>query len=212
MLVSADGTTEGTIGGGRFELEIQQLAQEVLTENRPRLVVVEEQGEEGLTCGGRMSVFLEPLRTGPRLVIVGSGHVGQALAKTAQSCNWQVLVADDRTISVEEPWPFVQLKDYTDPFTKMQVQSEDCIVICSRSHATDLETLRAALNTEVRFLGLLGSRKKKTAFWKTLQDEGVTTEQLSRVVTPVGLDIGAGSPAEIAVSIMAQLIQYRSSV
>lgn len=212
MLVRADGSISGTIGGGSFEQEVQRLALEVLTANETRLVSFDESGPSGLTCGGKSSVLFEPLTAGPGLFIVGNGHVGMALAKIAESCSWQVRIFDDRPASDKTSGQLFRIDGYEDPFANFQLGAKSGIVIASRSHAFDLQSLRAALATNAGFIGLLGSRKKKSAFFSTLRNEGVTEEQLARVETPVGISIGANSPAEIAVSIMAQLIGWQRGV
>jgi len=209
MLVRADGSIVGTIGGGSFEQEVQRLALNALTANETRLVSLDESGGDGLTCGGRSSVLFEPLMTGPDLFIVGNGHVGQALAVIAESCSWLVRVLDDRSAPDRTSGQFYRLEGYENPFADFQPGEKSGIVIASRSHAFDLQVLRAALTTDAGFIGLLGSRKKKAAFFSTLQNEGVSEEQFARVKTPVGISIGAESPAEIAVSIMAQLIGWQ---
>ncbi len=210
MLVLADGRVFGTIGGGQVERKVQHLALEVLAENEPRLVSFGEPEDGALACGGKVTIFLEPVVGAPSLLIIGNGHVGQALAGAADGCGWQVLIVDDRPPPIESPGQFCRIDGYENPFAGLSVTRETSIVIAGRSHAVDLQSLRAALATDAGFIGLLGSRKKKAAFFSTLQEEGMSEEQLARVETPVGLEIGAQTPAEIAVSIMARLIQRRN--
>jgi xanthine dehydrogenase accessory factor len=212
MLVSTGGILAGTIGGGGLEQEMVRLCFEVLASGESRLVTYTEDGDGGLACGGKVTAFLEPVIAGPRLIVVGCGHVGQALAGLADSCRWQVIVLDDRKQGCETAGQFYPLEDYDDPFAGLRVGKKDCLVIAGRSHGVDLQTLRAALATDAGFIGLLGSAKKKAAFFATLQKEGVGEEQLARTKTPVGLDIGARTPAEIAVSIMAQLIEHQRGI
>lgn len=212
MLVSTGGILAGTIGGGGLEQEMVRLCFKVLASGEPRLVTYTEVGDGGLACGGRYSVFLEPVIAGFRLFIVGCGHVGQALARLADDCGRQVIVLDDRKQGCVTAGQFHPLKNYDDPFAGLRVGKKDCLVIAGRSHGVDLQTLRAALATDAGFVGLLGSGKKKAAFFTTLQKEGIGEEKLARIKIPVGMDIGARTPAEIAVSIMAQLIEHQRGI
>jgi xanthine dehydrogenase accessory factor len=209
MLVRADRTLSGSIGGGAVEKEAQRLALEVLATGEPRLVSLDEGGDGGLACGGKLTVFLEPFAAGPSLFIVGNGHVGQALAVMAVSCGWRVRVFDDRSDPGTTSGQFYPITGYDDPFSGLLPGKKSCVVIASRSHEFDLQALRASLATEAGFIGLLGSRHKKESFFATLAGDGVTTEQLDRVETPVGVSIGAKTPAEIAISIMAGLIAWQ---
>ncbi len=212
MLVLADGSVRGSIGGGSFEKDMQRLALEVLVEGKPRLLTVAAEGEGLSACGGKKTVFFDPISGGPHLILIGNGHVGQAVAKIAVGCGWQVSVRDDRPLPAGGGFgEFTQITDYTEPFSGLLPGEETFVLIASRSHDTDLQALRAALKTSAAFIGLLGSSRKKTAFFAALREEGETEEQLGRVKSPVGLDIGASSPAEIAVSIMAQMIQKGKS-
>ncbi len=210
MLVVGSRVAAGTIGGGRLEQEMTHIAAEVLALGKARLATYAEKGDNGLACGGRVSVFLEPLGAGNRLFVIGCGHVGSALTRIAMECGLPVTILDDRKKISETGDRFVLLDNYDDPFSGMEVGKRDMLVIAGRSHAVDLQILRAALTTEAGFIGMLGSGKKKAAFFTTLRGEGISDEQLARIKTPVGLPIGAQTPAEIAVSIMAQLIDYRN--
>ena len=209
MLVSGNEIIAGSIGGGGLEHEMMRLAPEVQDTGEARLVTYADKGDAGMACGGRCSVFLEPVTTGSRLIIIGCGHVGRSLAGLAGDCGMQVMVLDDRDLEDVPACRFLVLENYEDPFAGLGICFRDCLVIAGRSHAVDLQVLRAALATPAGFIGMLGSSKKKEAFFATLGREGVDEKQLARVITPVGLDIGARSPAEIAVSIMAQLLARR---
>ena len=211
MLVAGGRVTAGTIGGGSLEQEMIRLAAEVLASGRARLVTYAENGEDGVACGGRATVFLEPLCAGNRLFVIGCGHVGRALARLAMDCGLPVTVLDDRKDVHPPDDRFLLLDTYDDPFAGLEVGKRDMVVIAGRSHGVDLQVLRASLATRAGFIGLLGSGKKKAAFFAALGKEGAPDEQLARITTPVGLPIGAHTPVEIAVSIMAQLIEYRNA-
>jgi len=204
MAVAEDGRTWGSIGGGRLEKAMRELADEILASGRPRLVLWQDPDAGG--CGGACQVFLEPLVRAGRLFIVGAGHVGVALARQADLCGRSAVLFDDRPRPENWTGAFRTINGYDDPLSGTEPGPSDAVVICTRSHATDLEALRCLLGSRAGFIGLLGSRRKREEFFATLAGEGVGQDQLARVVTPVGLDIGARTPAEIAVAVMAQLI------
>ncbi len=207
MLVRPDGTTSGSIGGGRMEQEAIRLAADIAASGEPRLLTLEpEEGDHA--CGGRMTLFFEPLGAGIELLVVGNGHVGGALARQARLLGWPVRIFDDRPERAEGPGCTL-VAGYAEPFASGRIAASTAIVICTRSHDFDLQAVRAALATDAGFIGLLGSRRKRDAFFATLGKEGVDETALSRVHVPVGLDIGAVTPAEIAISIAAQLIAWQ---
>ena len=208
MLIDHNGVVAGTIGGGRFEQQMVREAASVLATGRSALFEFEDQAGDGLSCGGKYMVFAEPLLMPKRLFILGSGHVGTALARQAVHCSYQVLVFDDRPCPAENIGRYIQLDEYKAPFVDHPPRKGDSLVIAGRSHAVDLQVLRAALQEPFSFIGLLGSSRKKEQFFSTLTGEGVAKEELDRVRIPVGLDIGARTPDEIAVAIMAQLIAH----
>jgi len=206
MLVGLNGVVAGTIGGGNFEHEMVTKAAAVLQTGRPALLEYADRQDQGLACGGSYLVFAEPLTMPKRLFILGCGHVGRALARLAEGCGYQVLLFDDRPASGDTAGQYVEVADNEDPFAGYDPRSGDALVIAGRSHSVDLQALRAALRKSFSFIGLLGSSRKKKQFFELLEREGVSEETLARIYTPVGLDIGARTPEEIAVAIMAQLI------
>jgi xanthine dehydrogenase accessory factor len=212
MLIKAGGVTVGTVGGGAVEAQVIRAGLDVIREGTPRLLNLELTEASGYLCGGRLSIYLEPAVTPPPLIIVGAGHVGIALAALATFVGFRVTLADDREISLPSGSPqtsLVKIVDYGRPFEGLSVDQQAAIVIATRGHHHDLEALAAALRTPATFIGLLGSVKKGAAMAKALGDMGFSHEDLRRVHTPVGLTLGAVSPEEIAVSIVAQLISHR---
>lgn len=212
MLVKGDGTTLGTVGGGEVEAQVIRAALNVIREGAPRLITLELTEATGYLCGGRLELYLEPVVSPPPLMIVGAGHVGLALASLAAFVDFRVSLLDDR----EVPLPtglaspaLVKIEDYAHPFDGLNVGQQAAVVIATRGHQHDLEALAAALRTPASFIGLLGSVKKRAAMARALTDLGFSRAELVRVHTPVGLALGALSPEEIAVSIVAQLITYR---
>jgi xanthine dehydrogenase accessory factor len=212
MLVKADGGTVGTVGGGEVEAQVIRAALDVIREGAPRLLHLDLTEAAGYLCGGHLRIYLDPVVSPPPLIIVGAGHVGLALAALAGFVGFRVTLADDRDIPLPSGMPptsLVKIADYGSPFASLAVSPHAFIVIATRGHHHDLKALAAALRTPASYIGLLGSIKKKGAMVRALTEMGFPRNSFVRVHTPVGLAIGALSPEEIAVSIVAQLISYR---
>jgi len=214
MLILPDGTARSTIGGGKFESLVLAEAGRLLQEGgipftREYPFVPEA---FGAVCGGVVTVLFELLERAPRLLVVGAGHCGRALARAAVLAGYEVTVADERAEQLEPAafppgLPLVLVKpDYSDlPLP----QPDDAVALVSRGHVTDGLALRRLRGAPVGYLGMMGSNAKKKALFGELRGEGWTDDELARVITPIGLPIGARSPQEIAVSIVAQLIEQR---
>ncbi len=217
MLVFADGRIVGTIGGGCLEAEMGSRAREAIHGRAPRLVsydlTPDQAGEDGLVCGGRMQVFIEPIEGTPVLCLFGAGHVAQPLARMAKACGFRVEVADDR-IKFANPERFpdadaIVVDEFTGAAGRMTLGPQTYAIVVTRGHKGDAEALQAVLGRGLRFVGLLGSRPKVVHLFATLQERGVSREELARVHAPLGLEIGAQTPEEIAVSILAEMIAVR---
>lgn len=213
MLVREDGSTLGTVGGGRVELEVIEAALASLQSGTPRTLTFTLTEEYGHVCGGRLLVYIEPLRPAPHLLIAGAGHVGQALTTTARAAGFRVTVADDRPdYATPERLPDadeVHQGEFAELLGRLPVGAGSCIVITTTGFEKDFAAARAALATPARFIGMIGSKRKKEVLVQTLAAEGYAAADIGRLTIPVGLAIGAETPAEIAVSIVAQLIQDR---
>ncbi len=218
MLVFADGRTVGTIGGGCYEHDALGKAREAL---RTRKAITAKYDlnddfaeENGLVCGGQMEVFIEPLEAPPALYIFGAGHVGYYLARVASDAGFEVHVVDDRAaFANRERFPFaasVVVEDIPTWLAQATFSPSAYAVIVTRGHRHDLDALQALAPRELRYLGLIGSRAKVARLYdQLLMDGRATLEQLSHVHAPIGLDIGAVTPQEIAVSIAAELVAIR---
>jgi xanthine dehydrogenase accessory factor len=218
MLVFADGRTVGTIGGGCYEHDALGKAREALLTRKAitaKYDLNDDFAEEnGLVCGGQMEVFIEPLEAPPALYVFGAGHVGYYLARVASDAGFEVHVVDDRAaFANRERFPFAASVVVEDIPTWLAAQSFSpaaYAVIVTRGHRHDLDALEQLAARDLRYLGLIGSRAKVARLYdQLLMDGRATLEQLSRVHAPIGLDIGAITPQEIAVSIAAELVAIR---
>ena len=217
MLVFADGRTVGTIGGGCYENDAFGKAREAIKNRTPQLVRYELDDdfaqETGLVCGGQMDVYIEPIEPSPELYVIGAGHVGFELARLAHQVGFRVHVVDDREkFANRERLPFadeVVAADIPAWVADAQLPSHAYVVIVTRGHTNDLEALRALAPRTLRYLGLIGSRAKVARIFEALTAGATPADQLAGVHAPIGLDIGAVTPQEIAVSILAELIAVK---
>ena len=218
MLVYADGRVVGTIGGGCYENEALWKAREALKTRKActvRYELADDFAEEsGLICGGQMEVFIEPIEPSPAVYVFGAGHVGQFVARVAHDAGFQVHVVDDRAkFANRERFPNaaeIVVDDIPAWLAKTTLPASAYAVIVTRGHRHDLDAMRALASRKLRYLGLIGSRAKVKRIYDALIDEAsVPAEQLENVHAPIGLDIGAITPQEIAVAIVAELIAVR---
>jgi xanthine dehydrogenase accessory factor len=213
MLVRSNGSFIGTVGGGRVEKESVEAALEALRNETPRTLDYVLTAENGFACGGSMTVYIEPQGHRPLLVMFGAGHVGRAVTSLANGCGFRVVVVDERPDCASESLlpgaDQVVCMPVQESFATLQLTPHDQVIIATPGHLSDFDAVRGCLATRAGFIGLLGSRRKRETLLRTLEDEGFDAAQRARVVTPVGLDIGAQTPEEIAVSIVGQLIANR---
>ena len=216
MLVRADGSFIGSVGGGCMEAEVWAAAKEVMREEKPRLLeftlTEDHMGEGGLLCGGRVEVFVEPL-TVPVLVLCGGGHVSKAVAAIADLAGFRVTVVDDReTFSNAERFPMAaacRSGPWDEALGGIETGPNTYVVIVTRGHAMDGTCLKWALRTETRYIGMIGSKRKIRAIYDDCRKAGIGEEALKTVHAPVGLDIGATTSEEIAVAIVAEMVGIR---
>jgi xanthine dehydrogenase accessory factor len=220
MLVCQDGTSRGTVGGGKFESLVIDQAQLALESGKTTLksFPLHEYAEEsfGAICGGEVTVLLEPHQMKQRLIISGAGHCGQALASLARTCGWAVVVVDDRPELFESEFYRCEKKSMTyitdaAAFKSFEFRDSDVLVLVSRGHPEDRAALEAVLTRdptpELAYFGMIGSRRKVSMVMKDMAELGIPGDLLDRVYAPLGLDIGSESPSEIAVSVMAEILQ-----
>ncbi len=222
MMIHPDRTTRGSIGGGLFELIVIRDAIAALNAGvsvtrsysfNPKFT---SDDAFGAVCGGRAEVFLEVVMPPDRLLIVGGGHCGRALARMASMMDFSIVVADDR----EE---YANPEDFQFPNVEkvMHLSAEfeglpgpderTYVALVSKGFMTDASALRRVVNSPAAYIGMIGSRKKRDAVYEDLKKQGIGEGALSRVKNPIGLDIGAETPEEIAVSILAEIIAHRAA-
>jgi xanthine dehydrogenase accessory factor len=218
ILVRADGSTLGSVGGGCLEEEVKRRAQQVIEEDRPARVAMTLTETEtpggALICGGKVEVFLEPI-TAPSLVLFGGGHVSRAVAHLAARVGFRILVTDDRPeYASRERFPmaaeaFVEFPDAA--ARKVSIDRSTFVLVMTRTHADDKKILEELWKrrAEPRYLGMIGSGTKARLTFDQLVADGVDRGWLRRVRTPVGLRIGARTADEIAVSIVAEMVAVR---
>jgi xanthine dehydrogenase accessory factor len=217
MLVYADGRTVGTIGGGCYENEAFWKAREAITSRKPVTLTFELNDdfaqETGLVCGGQMEVFVEPIEPSPALYVFGAGHVGFHVGTMAHEVGFQVHVVDDREkfASAERFGSAIDvIVDHIPSWIDAhQLPPTAYAVIVTRGHTHDLDAMRALVQRPLRYLGLIGSKAKIKRVFDALLEEGLAPDRLARVHAPIGLDIGAITPQEIGVSIVAELIAVK---
>lgn len=217
MLVRDDGSILGTIGGGCVEAEVWQAAREIMQSEKPQTLTFNLNNnpkyDTGLVCGGTLDIFIEPVLPVSTLYIFGAGHIAWNLYKVARIAGFEVVVTDDReTYANRDRFP--EARDvYADEYERVMAQlaptDSSYIVIVTRGHRDDMRVLRWAVETPARYVGMIGSQRKVITTCKELEQEGIAADKLARIYAPVGIDIGAITPEEIAIAITAELIALR---
>src|ERR1700684_2279546 len=217
LLVRDDGSMVGTIGGGCVEAEVWNAAREVMETEKPRNMSFslgqDAAYDNGLICGGQLDVFVECISPQPAALIFGGGHISKSLAKVLDLAGFRVSVIDNReAYANRERFPEaaeVYADEYEDVYPKLNVNESTYIVIVTRGHRDDMRVLRWAVTTPARYISMIGSKRKVIGVVKELEKEGLPREAFERVHAPMGLEIGAISPEEIAISVGAEMIAMR---
>ncbi len=217
LVVREDGSLAGTIGGGCVEAEVWEAAKEVIQTGKPRKMSFslgqDAAYDNGLICGGQLDVFVECITPQPSVVVFGGGHISKSLAKVLDLAGFRVTVVDNReTYANKERFPEaadVFAEEYEDVFPKLVVTDSTYIVIVTRGHRDDMRVLRWAVTTRAKYISMIGSKRKTISLIKELEKEGLPRESFERVYAPMGLEIGAISPEEIAISVGAEMIAMR---
>ena len=219
LLVREDGSMIGTIGGGCVEAEVWTAARDVIDSEKPRHLTF-SLGEDaaydnGLICGGQLNIFVEPVVPQPRAFIFGGGHVSKGISKVANIAGFATIIVDDReAFANKERFPDAEetyADSYEDVFPKLTVTSTSYLIIVTRGHRDDMRVLRWAVTTPARYIAMIGSKRKTISVVHELEKEGFAREMFERVFAPMGLEIGAETPEEIAISVVAEMIAVRRS-
>ena len=217
LLIREDGSIVGTVGGGCVEAEVWTVAREVMQEEKSRKLTFslnnDPSFDTGLLCGGTLEIFVEPILPTPYLYIFGAGHVSLSLSKVATVAGFSTIIIDDRdTYANRERFPEaveIHADEYEKVFERLVPNSSSFLIAVTRGHRDDMRVLRWAVGTLARYVGMIGSKRKVIEIVKHLEGEGVPAQQLARVHAPIGLEIGAVTPEEIAVSVVAEMIAVR---
>src|SRR5262249_30705373 len=217
LLVREDGSMLGTIGGGCVEAEVWNVAREVMQSERARHMNFnlgqDAAYDNGLICGGQLSVFIEPVVPQPRVFIFGAGHISKSISKIANLAGFASVIVDNReAFANRERFPEADeifAEEYEEVFPKLPVRDTSYLVIVTRGHRDDMRVMRWAVGTNAKYIAMIGSKRKVIGVVKELEKEGIPREAFDRAFAPMGLDIGAITPEEIAVSIVAEMIALR---
>lgn len=239
MIVYGDGRILGSVGGGAIEGTVIDEAKAMIASSdigtpdlhaadgavrqdvaaAPtvcRLVSYDLDDDAGMTCGGRIEVFLEPIAGAPTVTVIGGGHVGFAVAKIARQSGFLVTVVDDRADMVSaERFPFADqlLAGGTELLDgELRIGQDSMVVIVTRGHRYDKDWVKALIARRPQYMGMIGSEEKVHTAFADLEADGVSREELARIHAPIGLDIGAETPDEIAVSVVAEIIAVRHGI
>lgn len=210
MIITADGSTIGTIGGGKLEYEVIDEAKKIFKSGNPKILKFSLDESYGYQCGGEVSIYLEPLNIYPHLIIFGAGHVGKAVTEIFKYLHFKVTVIDDReellnaieNTDVDK----ILVPDYQSSFSKLNINENSYILIVTRDHMFDLELTKMSLSTPAKYIGVIGSKRKSKYILDTLRKDGYNDDEIKRVYTPVGIPIKTDTPYEIGISIAAQII------
>jgi xanthine dehydrogenase accessory factor len=217
LLVREDGSLVGTIGGGCVEAEVWNAAREVIATEKPRNMSFslgqDAAYDNGLICGGQLEVFVECISPQPVALVFGGGHISKSLSQVLDLAGFKVSIIDNReAYANRERFPEatgVYAEEYEDVFPKLEVNESTYLVIVTRGHRDDMRVLRWAIGTRARYIAMIGSKRKTISVIKELEKEGISRDAFERVFAPMGLEIGAVSPEEIAVSVTAEMIAVR---
>jgi xanthine dehydrogenase accessory factor len=217
LLVREDGSMTGTIGGGCVEAEVWNAAREVIETEKPRHLTFnlgqDAAYDNGLICGGQLDVFVEPVLPIPHAYIFGAGHISKSLSKVAALAGFAPVVIDNReSFANRDRFPeaaAVHAAEYEDVFPSLPINETSYLIIVTRGHRDDMRVLKLAIGTPARYIAMIGSKRKVLNVVRELEKEGVPREAFERLYAPMGLDIGAISPEEIAIAVAAEMIAVR---
>lgn len=216
MLIKNDSTFIGTVGGGGVEQQLKEKAIEVMNSGEPQIVHFDLSGRgEGaaMICGGQMDVFLEPIVPSETLYLFGAGHISKSTAAMGKTLGFRVVVIDPRpeynNIDRFPDADSLIVEEYDSAFPKLSADKGSYIVIYTTGHVLDEQCLHFAVGTKAKYIGMIGSKKKVKEVKERLLQKGVSQQQLDKVYAPIGMEIRAETPEEIAISILAEIIKVK---
>jgi len=218
MLVNKDGLISGTIGGGITEAKVIEETKQALREGKGKLLtyrLTKEQAalDEGAICGGEMKVFIDILQPKEEVLIFGAGHIAACVSKLAKTVGFKVTIIDDRKeFANQDRFPEADeiiAEDTEKALTHLNITPSTYIIVLTRGHLKDEEVLSSVTRSNAAYIGMIGSRKKNATVFQHLEEQGISQDELAKVYAPIGIDIKAQTPEEIAVSIVAEIIQVR---
>ncbi|MEI9813465.1 MAG: XdhC/CoxI family protein [Acidobacteriota bacterium] len=217
MLVREDGSMMGTVGGGCVEAEVWDRGTRGHRHGKPKhlnfSLSQDAAYDEGLICGGQLNIFVEPVIPQPAALIFGGGHVSKGISRIATLAGFRTSIIDNReAFANAERFPEADAtyaEEYEDVFGKLAVNSSTYLIIVTRGHRDDMRVLRWAVGTPAKYIAMIGSRRKTISVVKELEKEGIAREAFDKVFAPMGLEIGAETPEEIAISVVAEMIAIR---
>ncbi len=218
MVVGRDGLISGTIGGGTTEARVIEEAKEAIKDGQGRFLsyhLTKEEAalDEGAICGGEMKIFIDILQPKEEILIFGAGHIAVYVSKLAKMVGFKVTVIDDREeFANKERFPEADeiiAEDIKKALSHLKITPSTYIIVVTRGHLKDEEALGSVIRSNVSYIGMIGSRKKNAAVFQHLEEQGISAQELKKVHAPIGIDIGAQTPEEIAVSIIAEIIKVR---
>jgi xanthine dehydrogenase accessory factor len=217
LLVREDGSMIGTIGGGCVEAEVWNAAREVMETEKPRSMRFslgqDAAYDNGLICGGQLEVYVEPIVPQPRAFIFGAGHISKSLSKIANLAGFATVIVDNReSYANRDRFPEaeeIHAEEYEEVFPKLNINETTYLIIVTRGHRDDMRVLRWAIETPARYIAMIGSKRKVISVVRELEKENIPRQAFDRLYAPMGLEINAISPEEIAVSVVAEMIAVR---
>ena len=218
MVVGKDGLIAGTIGGGITEAKVIEEAKQAMKEGKGRFLVYHLTKEaaaldEGAICGGDMKIFIDVLQPKEEVLIFGAGHIAVYVSKLAKTVGFKVTIIDDRKeFANQDKFPEADeiiAEETEKALTHLKVTPSTYIIILTRGHLKDEEVLGSVIRSNATYIGMIGSRKKNATVFQHLEEQGISQDELAKVHAPIGIGINAQTPEEIAISIIAEIIQVR---
>lgn len=218
MLVFADRSFEGTIGGGEMESQVIDRSIRVIKMGGAEILSFQFQdpgrGDVGI-CGGEMEVFVEPIKPKPTVIVIGAGHVGREIASLATWLGFRVVVSDDREEFVGSDLGLDDVQRHSGLMAELpsheNIHGESYFVLTTRDVTLDAEGLPALLETSAGYIGVIGSKKRWETTKGLLLEKGISEDEIDRVHSPMGIEIHAETPREIALSVMAEIVAIRNT-